>query len=359
MTSHADSTPTRTVEGELARRATTLAIVQDRYGSPDTLTLARVPRPSPGVGEVLIQVRAASVNARDWHIMRGEPRLARLLDPSIFGLRGPRLAIRGTDVAGIVEAVGVGVTRWQPGDRVFGEGAGTFAEHAVAAADRLAAIPGDITFEQAAALPLAATTASLCIDTADPAPGSTVLIIGASGGVGTFALQLAKARQLQVTAVVSTRNLRLAESLGADRLIDYTTDEVTGHEQYDVVVDLVGNRSLRELQGLAKPAGALVLSGGGVSGQGRILGPLKLLIGAQLSARFSGPRILLPQAVPDAAQLEHIAQLVASRSIAPVIDRRFPLAETPDAMRYLETEHASAKVVITVGGFGSARRGLG
>ncbi len=325
---------------------TTLAVVQDRYGSPDSLTLTRIPKPAPGAGEVLVRVHAASVNARDWHIMRGEPRLARLLDPATFGPRGPRVSVRGTDVAGIVEAVGEGVTRWKLGDRVFGEGTGTFAEHALARDTQLATIPSGVAFDLAAALPLAATTAALCINAADPVPGSTMLIIGASGGVGTFAIQLAKARQLHVTAVVSTRNREQAESLGADRVIDYTTDRVAG--QYDVVVDLVGNRSLRELSTLVRPDGALVLSGGGVSGHGRILGPLKLLIWAQLSARRSGLRILLPQATPDADQLHRIADQVAAGEVTPMIDRRFPLEQAADAIRYLETEHARAKVVINL-----------
>ena len=313
-----------------------LAVVQDRYGSPDSLTLTRIPKAVAGAGEVLVRVHAASVNARDWHIMRGEPRLARLLDPGTFGPRAPRVAVRGTDVAGIVEAVGEGVTRWKPGDRVFGEGTG---------ANQLAKVPAGVAFDLAAALPLAATTAALCIDAADPSPGSTMLIIGASGGVGTFAIQLAKTKQLQVTAVVSTRNRELAKSLGAARVLDYTTERLVG--QYDVVVDLVGNRSLRELRTLVRPEGALVRSGGGVSGQGRILGPLKLLIWAQLWARRSGVRIITPQAVPEADQLHGIAGQVAAGVLTPVIDRRFSLEEAADAIRYLETEHPRAKVVIT------------
>jgi len=325
---------------------TALAVLQDRYGSPDRLTLRRIPNPVPGTGEVLVRVHSASVNARDWHIMRGEPRMARLLDRGTFGTRGPRVRVRGTDLAGIVEAVGEGVTAWKPGDRVFGEGTGTFAELALAREDHLAAIPTGVAFELAAALPLASTTAALCINAADPAPGSTMLIIGASGGVGTFAIQLAKARRLHVTAVVSTRNRELAGSLGADRVIDYTTERPAG--QYDVVVDLVGNRGLRELRTLVRPDGALVLSGGGVSGHGRILGPLKLLIRAQLSARRSGVRILLPQAAPDADQLQSIADVVAAGELTPVIDRRFPLKQVADAIRYLETEHARAKVVINL-----------
>ena len=304
------------------------ALTQSVYGSPATLSLAPIPMPTPGTGEVLIEVHAASVNARDWHIMRGEPRLARVMDPAVFGRRGPRVPTRGTDLAGIVQAVGPGVDQWKLGDRVFGEGTGTLATHAVARADQLAAIPNGIDFEVAAVLPLAATTASLCINAADPAPGSSILINGASGGVGTFALQFAKAKGLHVTAVVSTRNLAQAASLGADRVIDYTTDAI-GDARYDVVVDLVGNLTLGKLRSLLRPHGALVLSGGGVSGKGKIVGPLKLLIWAQLVARSSGLRLFLPQA-------------------SPVIDRRFDLEQAADAIDYLEGEHARAKVVITV-----------
>lgn len=324
------------------------AVTQTVYGSPEVLALSRRPRPIPEAGEVLIEVHAASVNARDWHIMRGEPRLARLLDPTTFGRRGPRIPIRGTDLAGIVQAVGDGVERWKVGDRVFGEGTGTFAQDAVARADQLAAIPSGINFDTAAAVPLAATTASLCIDAADPAPGSNILINGASGGVGTFAIQFAKAKGLHVTAVVSTRNLDQTESLGADRVIDYTTDPVIGEDTYDVVVDLVGNLKLRALRGLLRPEGALVLSGGGVSGKGRIVGPLKLLIWAQLYSRLSGLRIYAPLATPHTDGLEHIAGLITAGTVTPVIDRRFNFEQAADAIEYLENDHARAKVVITV-----------
>lgn len=326
----------------------TLAVTQSVYGSPSALALSHLPQPVPDAGEVLIEVHAASVNARDWHIMRGEPRLARLLDPTIFGRRGPRAATRGTDLAGIVQAVGPGVEAWQAGDKVFGEGIGTFAQHAVARADQLAAIPRGIDFDAAAAVPLAATTALLCISAADPTPGSSILINGASGGVGTFAIQLAKARGLHVTAVVSTRNLAQTEDLGADRVIDYTTDSVRGDDPYDVVVDLVGNLSLRELRRLLRPHGALVLSGGGVSGKGRTVGPMRLLIWAQLYSRLSGLRLFVPQATPHTAVLEQLAALIAAGKVTPTIDRRFDLEHAADAIDYLETEHARAKVVITV-----------
>jgi len=347
MTDQPNASPPRAHEAGQDPRDT-LAVTQTVYGSPEALALSRRPRPIPEAGEVLIEVHATSANARDWHIMRGEPRVARLLDPTTFGRRGPRIPIRGTDLAGIVEAVGHGVERWKVGDRVFGEGTGTFAQHAVARADRLAAIPSGTNFEDAGAAPLAATTASLCVDAADPAQGSSILINGASGGVGTFAIQFAKAKGLHVTAVVSTRNLAQAERLGADRVIDYTTDAVIGEDTYDVVIDLVGNLRLRQLRRLLRPEGALVLSGGGVSGKGRFVGPLKLLIWAQLHSRFSGLRVYLPQAEPETDGLEHIAALMAAGKVTPVIDRRFDLEHAADAIEYLENEHARAKVVITV-----------
>lgn len=347
MTSQLNSTPSQVHQVAEGLRDT-MAVIQTVYGSPEVLALTSVPRPIPGAGEVLIELHAASVNARDWHIMRGEPRLARLLDPTIFGRRGPRVPTRGTDLAGIVQAVGPGVEQWRTGDLVFGEGIGTFARHAVARADQLAAIPAGTDFDVAAAVPLAATTAWLCINAADPAPGSSILINGASGGVGSFAIQLAKSRGLEVTAVVSTRNVAQAGGLGADRTIDYRTNSVVGNGTYDVVVDLVGNLTLRQLRSLVRPHGALVLSGGGVSGQGRIVGPMRLLIWAQLHSRFSGLRLFVPQSAPNTGVLEQIAALIAAGKVTPVVDRRFDLEHAADAIDYLESEHARAKVVVTV-----------
>ncbi len=325
------------------------AVTQSRYGGPEVLELTRLPRPGPGPGQVLVRVHAASVNARDWHVMRGEPRLARLMDRTVFAARRPRLATRGTDLAGVVVAVGADVTRWKPGDAVFGEGIGTFAEYALASADQLAAVPAGTPLVQAATLPLAATTALLCLDEAGLTPGGDVLVNGASGGVGTFAVQLAKVMGLHVTAVVSTRNVPLARSLGADEVVDYTvTDFTRTGRAYGAVVDLVGNRRLRELRRAVRPGGRLVLSGGGTSGSGRIVGPLRLLVGAKAAARFLPFEVVVPQAVPTTATLERTASLIASGQVTSLIDRTFSLEEAADAVRYLETEHARAKVVITV-----------
>lgn len=326
------------------------AVTQARYGGPEVLQLTRRPRPRPGEGQVLVRVHAASVNARDWHVMRGEPRLARLIDRTVFAARRPRIATRGTDLAGVVEAVGTGVTAWQPGDAVFGEGIGTFADYAVASAEQLAALPAATSFQEAAALPLAATTALLCLDEAAVEPGSSVLINGASGGVGTFAVQAAKTRGLHLTAVVSTRNIPLVRSLGADATIDYSTTDFTrnGHT-YDAVVDLVGNRRLQDLRRSVRPGGRLVLSGGGTPGNGRFVGPLRLLIGAMAVARFQPFEVKVPQSVPDARLLAHIADLVVSGSLRPLIDRTFALEDASAALRYVETEHPRGKVVLTVG----------
>lgn len=331
-------------------RPTSLAVVQHRYGPPGVLALQPVPVPVPAEGEVLVRVRAASVNSRDWHVMRGEPRVARLMAPSVFRSRRPRVAVRGTDLAGVVEAVGPGVTRWHPGDLVLGEGTGTFAERAVAKADQLAAVPDGLSVEHAAALPLAGTTAMDCLEAAEPGPGARVLVNGASGGVGTFAVQLARHLGLHVTAVVSSRNATLARELGAEKVVDYTSDDFTNMgETYDVVLDLVGNRRLAELRRAVRPGGALVLSGGGVPGQGRLVGPMRLLVQAQLHGRRSDVRVLTPQAVPSTTMLERLVEVVRAGHVAPVIDRQFTLERTAAAIDYMEREHTRGKVVVLVG----------
>ena len=327
---------------------TSRAVTQTRYGGPEVLRLLDQPPPAPGAGEVLVRVHAASVNARDWHVMRGEPRLARLMDRTVFARRGPRVPVRGTDLAGVVATIGAGVTRWAPGDAVYGEGVGTFADYAVAAATQLAALPDGMRFEDAAALPLAATTALLCLDETGLREGATVLINGASGGVGTMAVQAAKARGFDVSAVVSTRNVAMVESLGADTVIDYTTTDFTRTGRtWDAVVDLVGNHRLRDLRRTVRPGGQLVLSGGGNSGEGRVLGPLKLLAGATALARFQPFQVRAPQAVPSTEMLERVARMVAGGRLRPVVDTTFALPDVPAAVRYMETAHTRGKVVIT------------
>jgi NADPH:quinone reductase-like Zn-dependent oxidoreductase len=330
-------------------RVTGRAIAQSRYGGPEVLQVTELPHPAPDAGEVLVRVHAASVNARDWHVMRGEPRIARLMDRTLFGRRGPRVPVRGTDFAGVVEAVGVDVTAWAPGDNVFGEGIGTFAEYAIASADQVAALPAGTTSEQAAALPLAASTSLLCLDQSGPEAGDQVLINGASGGVGTFAVQAAKAMGLHVTAVVSTRNVELVDSLGADEVMDYTTTDFTrSGRSWDSVVDLVGNHRLRDLRRTVRAGGRLVLSGGGKAGEGRIFGPMRLLVGAMALARLQPFEVSAPQSVPTTEVLERIAGMVSAGQLRPVVDRVFSLKDAPAAIRYVETEHARGKVVIAI-----------
>ena len=325
------------------------AVVQDRYGSPDVLRLEDIPMPVPAPGEVVVRVHAASLNARDWHVMRGEPRVARLLDRSMFAWQRPRVAVRGTDFAGTVEAVGPGVTRLRPGDEVYGESPGAFAEYVPAPAGVVAAKPKGLSFEEAAALPLAANTALCCLQAGGLGPDSHVLVNGASGGVGSFAVQLAAAAGAEVTAVCSARNADLSAALGADRVIDYAREDfVAPGAHWDLVLDLVGNRSLRELRSVLAPAGSIVLSGGGVSGQGRLVGPMRLIVHGLLTARFSDVRVVAPEAKPSTAALEEIASLVAAGSLKPVVEKTYALADAAAAVRHLEDEHARAKIVLTV-----------
>jgi NADPH:quinone reductase-like Zn-dependent oxidoreductase len=281
--------------------------------------------------------------------MRGEPRLARLLDHTIFGLRAPKIAVRGTDFAGTVDATGPDVTQWKPGDRIFGEADGAWAEYVIAAQAAIGAVPAAVSLEQAAGLPLAGTTALTCLSAGDPQAGDQLLINGASGGVGTFAVQMAHAIGLRITAVCSARNADQARSLGADTVIDYATEDFCGRpDRYDMVLDLVGNRPVGALRRLLRPTGTLVLSGGGVPGTGRYVGPLALLARAQLLARRPGPRIVVPQARPTTGVLEEIAALVQSGSLVPVIDRVFTLPDGAEAVRYVETDHARGKVIVTI-----------
>lgn len=325
------------------------ALVQDRYGGPEVLRVDDVPRPVPQPGQVLIRVDTSSVNARDWHVMRGEPRVARLLDRSVFTRGAPTVSIRGTDVAGTVVAVGDGVIRWRAGDRVFGEAEGAWAEYAVAAEDGVAQMPAGVSEAEAAALPLAGTTALMCLSAGEPRPGDRLLVNGASGGVGTFAVQAAHHMGLDVTAVCSSANAAQARLMGANAVIDYAVhDFCATPERYDVVIDLVGNRSVRALRRLVRPNGTLVLSGGGVPGTGRIIGPIGLLLRAQLLAHTPGPRIVVPQARPTTAGLEEVASLAHQGALVPVIDHRFRLGEAADAVTYVETEHPRGKVVIVM-----------
>jgi NADPH:quinone reductase-like Zn-dependent oxidoreductase len=322
------------------------AVVQDRYGSPDVLEFRVVDTPVAQDDEVLVQVRAASVNAYDWHIMRGDPYLSRLLMREVAGFRGPTRKIRGRDFAGIVVATGAKVTRFKAGDEVFGDlghRSGTFAEYVAVPDGQVDTKPANLTFEEAAAIPLAGNTALMGLrDVADVKAGQRVLINGASGGVGTFAVQIAKSYGAEVTAVCSARNVALVRELGADHVIDYNQRDFTlAGERYDVVFDLVGNHSATGLRRVAQ--GIVVLSGGGTSEGGSLVGPMGLIIKSRLRRRM----VVLTE-VPSRENLAALRELVEDGQMKPIIDRTYPLSEAAEAIRYVEVEHARAKVVITV-----------
>ena len=325
------------------------AIAQDSYGGPEALEFRDIPAPVAGDGKVLVEVRAAALNAWDWHMMRGDPYLARLMTGAP---RRPKRTIRGRDLAGVVAAVGRNVTEFEPGDEVYGDlGAaeGAFAEYACVPKGQLARKPANLTFEQAAAVPLAANTALMGLrDAAEVQAGQRVLVNGASGGVGTFAVQLAKSFGAHVTGVCRTRNLSLVRELGAERVVDYTREDFT-QERYDVVFDLVGNRSLTDLRRATVPRGVVVLSGGGVYRGGSVAGPIGLIVRAQLLRPFvRQQRLVVLGEKPGTRNLDTLRELIEAGEVTPAVDRTYPLPETAAAIRYLEEEHAGAKVVITV-----------
>lgn len=319
------------------------AITQRRYGGPENLTLADVPRPVPGKGEVLIRVEAASVNAADWLLMRGEPYIARLA----FGIRRPRVTTRGRDVAGVVETVGPGASGFAVGDEVYGEvDAGSFAEYTVASVARLALKPTSLTFEQAAAVPLAATTALKGLrDCGRVKAGDRVLINGASGGVGSFAVQIARALGADVTAICSTRNREAALLWGADEVIDYTTTDFTTSGEYDVILDIAGTRSLRDIERALTPRGTLVLASGA---GGRLLGPIGRILAASVRGMFSRRAFRPLVSATTTADLDVLSELIDAGSVMPAIERTYLLEETADALTHLGIEHARGKLVIAV-----------
>jgi NADPH:quinone reductase-like Zn-dependent oxidoreductase len=321
------------------------AIVQDRYGSPDVLELRDVDKPVVGDDEVLVRVHAAGVDQGVWHMMAGLPYLIRIAG---FGLRAPKNPVGGSDVAGRVEAVGENVTRFQPGDEVFGTCHGSFAEYACARADRLAPKPANLSFEQAAAVPISGYAALQAVrDQGKVRPGQRVLIIGAGGGVGTFAVQLAKALGAEVTGVCSTTKLEMVRSIGADRVIDYTREDFAdGRHRYDVILDIAGNRSLSHLRRALAPEGTLVLVGG--EGGGKWLGGIDRQLRAHVLSPFVRQKLGTWISTQREEDLKTLHELLEAGKVTPIIDRTYPLSDVPEAIRYLREGRARGKVVITV-----------
>ena len=323
------------------------AIVQDRYGGPDVLEFSDIDQPVPKDNEVLVQVQAAGLHRGDWHVMTGLPYLIRLVVPDL-GLRKPKVPVRGMDLAGRVEAVGPNVTRFQPGDEVFGWADGAFAEYAAAPEDQLAPKPADLSFEQAAAVPTSGFAALQGLrDSGEVQPGQQVLIIGAAGAVGLFAVQLAKTFGAQVTGVASTTQLELVRSVGADEVIDYTRVDVTdGTRRWDLILDTAGHRSLSQLRRALTPKGTLVIVGS--EGRGRWLGGFDRSLRAPLLARLVGQRLRMLASKPGQQDLQTLRELLEAGKLTPVIDRTYPLGDVPEAMRQLVEGHTRGKLVITV-----------
>ncbi|MEK6373886.1 MAG: NAD(P)-dependent alcohol dehydrogenase [Acidobacteriota bacterium] len=319
------------------------AVVYSSYGSPDVLQIRDVEKPVPNDDEVLLEVRAASVNPLDWHFMRGTPYLARIA----MGLRKPKDTRLGVDVAGQVEAVGRNVSELKPGDEVFGSCRGAFAEYACTSESRLVRKPENLTFEQAASVNVAALTALQGLrDKGRIRPGQNVLINGAAGGVGTFAVQIAKSFGAEVTGVCSTRNVDMVRSIGADRVIDYNQEDFTkGEQRYDLILDCIGNHSLSACRRALNPTAICVMVGGPNVRWGISLVPP--LITALVSSWFSSRKLVMVLAKGSKADLTILRELLEAAEVTPVIDRRYPLSAVPEAIRYLEEGHARGKVVIT------------
>lgn len=321
------------------------AIVYCDYGGPDVLRLEDVEKPSPGAGQVLVRVRAAAVNPLEVHYMRGTPYVMRLDS----GLRKPKNIRLGVDFAGIVEAVGPDTSQFRPGDEVFGGRTGALAEYVVASERSLVRKPANATFEQAAAVPIAAVTALQAVrDKGQVQAGQRVLINGASGGVGTFAVQIAKWLGATVSGVSSTRNVELVRSLGADETIDYTAQDYTqGPRRFDVIIDMVGNHSLRANRRVLNAQGIYVMVGGP---DGRWIAPMDRIVPMFVLSAFVDQEFGMMLAHLNNADLSTLRDLIQAGTITPVIDRRYGLSQVRDAIRYLETRRARGKVVITIEG---------
>ena len=321
-----------------------LAMVQDMYGSAEVLQLRDIDKPAIADDEVLVRVRAAGVNPADWAIMSGLPYIAR----PVYGMRKPKNAVRGTDVAGQVEAVGIGVTRFQPGDQVFGWCIGAYAEYAAVSEGALVLKPANLTFEQAAAVPMAGLVALQALrDHGNVQAGQTVLVNGASGGIGTFAVQIAKSLGADVTGVCSTRNMDMVRSIGADHVIDYTQKDFTrSGQRYDFILDNVANHSLSDLRGALTPTGTLVPNGGGFDNRWFASGGR--VIRANVLKRSVDRRLRPFLVSPKLEDLVVLKELIEAGKITPVMDRTYPLSETPQAIGHVGEGHAQGKVAITM-----------
>ena len=324
------------------------AIVRDRYGPPDVLELREVPRPVPGDDGVLVRIRAASVNAYDWHLVRGEPGIVRMMT----GFGKPKTPGTGADLAGVVEAVGSGATRLRPGDEVYGHSDGSFAEYVATKEAHLAQKPATLSFEQAAAVPMAGCSALQSLrDKGRVQSGQKVLINGASGGVGTFAVQIARALGAEVTGVCSARNAELVRSLGASHVVDYAREDFTrSGVRYDVILDIADTHSIADYRRALTPAGTLV-SLGAAGGPGEQAGTAAIMFGtvkALVLSAFIRQNLRLFFARPSHADLDVLREMIESGKVRPVIDRRFTLQEVPEAIRYVETGHARGKVVVAI-----------
>jgi NADPH:quinone reductase-like Zn-dependent oxidoreductase len=329
------------------------AAVYTRYGLPrEVVRIEEVEKPAPGEGEVLIAVRAAGLNLVDTHYMRGKPLIARFG----FGLRGPKLTRPGVDVAGIVESVGAGVTEFGPGDRVFGACRGSLAEYATAPEARLAAIPAGLDFTQAAAIPIAGVTALQGLrDKGAVKAGQHVLVVGASGGIGSFAVQIARMLGARVTAVCGASNLELVRSLGAERAIDYMNEDyLAGGEAYDLVFDIASAHSFLAIRRVLKPGGMLIpagmMAGGGAPGSLWVLRWIGRTVSGLIAARFSSRRLGMCMARLRREDLDTLAGLAAAGTIRPVIDRIYRLDQAAEALAHMMTGHARGKVIVAIGG---------
>jgi NADPH:quinone reductase-like Zn-dependent oxidoreductase len=332
-------------EPAMAVETTMKAVVQDGYGSADVLELRDIDKPEVADDEVLVRVHAAGVDRGVWHLMTGQAYVIRLAG---YGIRRPKHRVRGRELAGRVEAIGQAVTRFRPGDEVIGTCEGSFAEYACAREDKLASKPANLTFDQAAAVPISASTALQALrDQGQVHPGQKVLIIGASGGVGTFAVQLAKALGAEVTGVCSTAKVDLVRSIGADHVIDYTREDFAdGGQRYDLILDIGGNRSLTHLRRALTRQGTLVLVGG--EGGGRWIGGMDRQLRALAISPFVGQRLRMLIAREHYEELQVLTELIEAGKITPVVDRTYTLSEAADAIRYLDEGRARGKVVITI-----------